>query len=99
MWEPHQTSSLVMAPFAFIFMKLTGGSEYLLLFLRLFGVVIQGAVALIWYSFFKEKAGKIPALVSAFLFFSVLPKFIQSPEFNNMQIVFLVPSCIYLVKA
>ncbi len=97
-WEPHQTSSLIMVPFAYIFMKVTCGTKYLVLFLRLFGIIIQAGVCAAWYGFFKDKAGKLPALFSSFLFFVVLPKFILSPEFNNMQIWFFVLSCIYLLK-
>lgn len=97
-WEPHQTSALIMVLPVWIFIKITGGTTYLGLFLRLIGVAIQTLTAMLWFSVFKGKCGKVVALSTSFLVFLVLPKLILSPEFNNMQIWFFVISVLFIVK-
>lgn len=97
-WEPHQTSALIMLFPVWVFMKATGSSDHLILFLRGLSVLIQGAVAFYWFFTFKEKAGRFAALISAFLLFFITPKFIQSPEFNNMQVWFFVLTCLFIIN-
>ena len=97
-WEPHQTSALITLFPVWLFMKLTGSSDHLLLFLRGISVLIQGAVALYWFITFREKAGRSASLISAFLLFLITPKFIQSPEFNNMQVWFFVLTCLFVIS-
>ena len=90
MWEPHQTSAILAAPFAWAFMRVTGGSEHLLIFLRVLGAVFGAGTAVYWYGTFKDEFGKLSSVATAFMIYIVLPKWIQSPEFNNMQIWLLV---------
>ena len=97
-WEPHQTSALIMALPVWIFIKITDGTAYLGLFLRLIGIAIQTLTAMLWFTVFRGKCGKIVALSTSFLVFLVLPKLILSPEFNNMQIWFFVISVLFIVK-
>ena len=97
-WEPHQTSAIITLLPIWIFMKLTGSCDYLLIVLRMISVMIQGATAVFWFNSFKEKAGKVFSLFSAFLLFLITPKYILSPEFNNMQVWFFVITCLFIIK-
>ena len=90
MWEPHQTSAILAAPFEWVFMHITGKSEHLLIFLRLLGAAFGAGTSAYWYFTFKADFGKFPSLLTAIMIYLVLPKWIQSPEFNNMQIWLLI---------
>ena len=90
MWEPHQTSAILVAPFEWVFMHITGKSEHLLIFLRLLGAAFGAGTSAYWYFTFKADFGKFSSILTAIMIYLVLPKWIQSPEFNNMQIWLLI---------
>lgn len=98
MWEPHQTSAIIVSIPAWIYIKLHGNSDYLLLFLRGISVVVQSVVAVSWYLFHRKSAGKWYASLSAFILFMIIPKFILAPEFNNMQVWFFILEVLFLLK-
>lgn len=82
MWELHQTSAVLYAPFVWIFTKVTGSTIGLLVFLRVVGVCIQGLLAVFVYQALKKYMGKKVAFFLAILFFNFTPKHIQSPEYT-----------------
>lgn len=90
MWEPHQTSGFLCAVFIKIFMTLTGGTTYLVLFLRMVGTVIQVCISIFLYCSIKRWFNKDLVFLIAVFFFNTLPKWIQTPEFSNMQIWFAI---------
>ncbi len=90
MWEPHQTSGFVSALFIKIFLTLTGGTDYLVLYLRIAGVCIQALISLFLYTTLKKYTTEGLSFAIALFFYNTLPKWIPSPEFSNMLIWFSV---------
>lgn len=86
MWEPHQMSALLYAPFLAIYKGISGGMTGALVFMRYIGIFLQGITALFLFLFLRKKTPNgvfMPALV-AILYFNFLPKQIQSPEFTSL---------------
>lgn len=90
MWEPHQTSAILPALFTKIYLMIFGSSTYLLLYLRLVGTVMQAGVSVFWYRVMKERYGAKISMLTALIIFHTMPKWIQTPEFANMQLWFFI---------
>lgn len=90
MWEPHQTSGFLAAGLVRIFLAVTGGTEYLVLYLRAAGALIQGLISVFLYRTLKRSFSADASFVAAVFFFNTLPKWIQTPEFSNMLVWFSV---------
>lgn len=88
MWEPHQTSGFLCALLVKGFMAVTGGTEYLILFLRLAGALIQALISVFLYSTLKRNFSEKAAFYISLFFYNTLPKWIQTPEFSNMLVWF-----------
>ncbi len=99
MWEPHQFSALVLAIPLRIFMMITGGTEYALVFMRSLGTCILACTCAAWFLSFRKVCGNTAALISASFIFFLLPKYIIMPEFANMQIWILCLMCISVCAA
>lgn len=99
MWEPHQTSAIVLAPLVKAYMAVKGDTEYLMVFLRLVGALIQALIAVLWCRVVARKTERSIAAFSAAIILFVLPKWIQSPEFTNMQVWMLITTCVCLIAA
>lgn len=84
MWEPHQTSGFVCAIFIKLFLLLFGSTEYLLIYLRIVGVTLQLAMSLFVYDTIRKIYDKEIAFWAGVMCFSLLPKWIQVPEFTNI---------------
>ena len=54
MWEPHQTSAIFTAVFIKLFLMITGGINYLNLFLRVVSFLVQGGVAVFLYKTLRK---------------------------------------------
>lgn len=90
MWEPHQTSGFLAAGLIRLFLALTGGTDFLVLYLRVAGAVIQALIALFLYRTLKRSFSPDASFVAAVFFYNTLPKWIQTPEFSNMLVWFSV---------
>ena len=88
MWEPHQTSGFLTAFLTGIFLQITKDTEYLILYLRLSGAVIQALISLFLYRTIRRSFAEDAAFVVAVFFYNTLPKWIQTPEFANMLVWF-----------
>lgn len=88
MWEPHQTSGFLTALLTGIFVQITNGTEYLILYLRILGAVIQALISLFLYRTLRRSFSESAAFVVAIFFYNTLPKWIQTPEFANMLVWF-----------
>lgn len=88
MWEPHQTSGFLTAFLTGIFVQITKGTEYLILYLRVLGAVIQALISLFLYRTLRRSFSESAAFVVAVFFYNTLPKWIQTPEFANMLVWF-----------
>ncbi|MBR4084638.1 MAG: glycosyltransferase family 39 protein [Lachnospiraceae bacterium] len=84
MWEPHQTSGFVCAIFIKLFLMILGSTEYLIVYLRIVGVLLQTAVSLFVYCTVRKMYDKEIAFWAGIMCFSLLPKWIQIPEFSNI---------------
>jgi len=97
LWEPHQLSGILPGFFVFVYMNATGGTQYVLLLLRIIGLIFQIFTALLWYKAFSKRYNREKVFLSCILILNVLPKWIQSLEFANMEIWFLLISISLLV--
>ena len=97
MWEPHMLSGLILALPVWIFLTVRKNAEFIIVALRIYGVLIQGLVSLVWYRVWRKRTHPLMSLLSAGLIFCVLPKFIQTPEFANVQIWFLLLTGLFIL--
>lgn len=88
MWEPHQTSGFISALLIRIFIAVTGGTEYLILYLRACGAIIQAGISIFLYRTAKQYFSPDASFIAAIFFYNTLPKWIQVPEFANGLIWF-----------
>lgn len=98
MWEPHQLSAVFPALFVKLFMSVTGSTEYLLICLRVIGVLFQLVISLCWFLCFRKAYDTYGVFLSSVILFTVLPKWIQSPEFANQQIWWIAVSLMLFYK-
>lgn len=84
MWEPHQTSGFVCAFFIRLYLMMVGTTDYLVVYLRVVGVLLQLSVSLFVYGTVRKFYYREPAFWAAVLSFHLLPKWIQTPEFSNI---------------
>lgn len=96
-WDPHQTSAMLPALLIKIFLFFSGDNTFLLLYLRMAGILFQAVVSFIWYRVMRSEYGKRPALLTALVLFHTLPKWIVTPEFANQQLLFWILTilCLY----
>ena len=99
LWEPHQTSGFLTAFLCWIYETLTGGTEYLVLYLRICGALIQGGISIFLYRTLSAHFSRFGALTAAFFFYNTLPKQIQTPEFSNMLVWFSVLAMLCFFRA
>lgn len=90
MWEPHQLSALLYAPFLGIYKSVVGSFTGALIFMRWIGIAIQFFVSIVVFFVLQEEFGKSKALLLAGLYFNFTPKHIQSPEFTSLSYWFVM---------
>lgn len=88
MWEPHQTSAfgcvLLMKPF----LAITGGTEGIVVYLRICTVVVQVLLATWLYRVLCRRTEKKYAFLLSVFYVNFVPKLIGIPEFSNLQLWF-----------
>lgn len=96
MWEPHQLSIFGCAPFIGLYLRLFHTTDYLVIFLRMTGILIHTGMGLWLYYTVKGEAGeKISFLILA-IHLNFLPKWVQLPEFELMHYWFLLAAFLLL---
>ena len=98
MWEPHQTSSFVMAGLMKIYESVFHTKEGIVLFLNISGFVLYVLVAIVFYAVIKEFTDKNTAFLMTFLILVLRPKLVQIPDYANLAILFSVLMFAFLVK-
>lgn len=98
MWEPHQTSAFFCAGLMWIYTTVLGTSTGVILFLRFVALAIQIGLAYAVYKTLQGVVEKEYSFLLALLFFNIVPKNIQIPDFSNMQLWFLVIVVLSLIK-
>lgn len=84
MWEPHQTSGFLCAALIKIFSWFSPKLDYLVLYLRFAGILLQGVVSLFVYTTIKKRYPQPLAFFCGLFCFTLLPKWILVPEFSNL---------------
>lgn len=82
MWEPHQMSAVLYAPMVALYKGITGSMEGALVFMRLFGIIVQGLISLWLYRMLRRDMPGWLSVILAFIYFNFTPKHVQSPEFT-----------------
>lgn len=98
MWEPHQTSAILPALLIRLFWLCRGSNTGLLYYLRAAGMLIQAGICVLWYKTVQGTYGKKPAMLTAFMIFLTVPKWMTTPEFANQQIWLMVLLVLFLLK-
>ena len=57
-WDPHQTSAFLLSAIEWIFIKITGGTTFLVIWCKIAGSLIHGLIAF-YLLIMKEKKTKI----------------------------------------
>lgn len=99
MWEPHQTSAFgcyfIMLLYHFLFRTYDG----VIIFVRVVTTLIQFGLSVWIYKVLKSKTKKEYAFLLAIIYFNIVPKLIQIPEFSNMQLWFFTITVLALMNA
>lgn len=85
MWEPHQFSAFLAALFAAPYIWIRGNTEYLVLWLRVIGVLIHTGMGVLLYRQLGKKTNRFFAFCIMILHLNFLPKWVQMPEFELMH--------------
>lgn len=90
MWEPHQFSAYLPAVFMKIFIKMTGSTDYIVIFLRVIGTIIHIGLGIWLYKISISLIGNIESLFLTLLHVNFLAKWLQIPEFELMNYWYLL---------
>lgn len=85
-WDPHQTSAFLIQFLIWIYMKITGTTTYVVIFVRFVGVLIHAAISYYLYRCLLHVTKKEYSFYLAMIYFSLLPKTYVMPEFSNMMV-------------
>ena len=83
-WDPHQTSAFLLSLIEWIFIKVTGGTTYLVLWCKIAGTLIHAAIAFYLYRTLKFFAPRNISILLGLVYFGILPKDGIIPEFSIM---------------
>lgn len=99
LWESHQLGGIFLAPFMWLYMEITGTTDYIVIYVRVIGTLIHILTGICLYrtAVKTAKMRKMFSLVLFFLHLNFLPKWVQCPEFELQQywFVLLVFLCFY----
>lgn len=89
MWEPHQLSAFMGALFIKIYLLL-GTTDYLVIFLRVMGILLHLGMGIWLYRVLQKDFGKRNTLLLMLLHLNFFPKWLQTPEFELMHYWFML---------
>ncbi len=101
MWEPHQTSAIFTALFIKPFLWLTGGTEWLNLYLRAAYFAVQALIGRRVCRTLRDclpELGRESAALLAMCWYLVTPKCICIPEYSNLHMWFFTLLCLQLLR-
>ncbi len=96
MWEPHQFSAFLAAIFIKPYLMITGTTDYLVIYLRIIGIILHILVGLILISALKKtNIHRFTLVLIMFVHLNFLPKWVQMPEFEIMHYwaLLLIAAC------
>ena len=85
MWEPHQLSAFLPALFAAPYIRIRGNTEYLVIYLRMVGILIHTGMGVFLYRELRKGTDRRFAFCMLLLHLNYLPKWVQMPEFELMH--------------
>lgn len=85
MWEPHQFSAFLAAFFEAPFIWIRGNADYLVVYLRITGILIHVALGVVLYRTLVKNMDRFFAFAVMIVHINFLPKWIQMPEFELMH--------------
>lgn len=99
LWESHQLGGIFLAPFLWLYLKIAGTADYLVIYARVIGTLIHILIGVFLYRTAVAK-GEMKKFFAMFLFFlhlNFLPKWVQCPEFELQQywFILLIFLCFY----
>lgn len=86
-WDIHQTSSILISPIIWCYMKLTGSSGGIILFLRIMFLVVKFTVSVYIYNSIKKVVNKLSGFVTAMIFLLFTPFNIGTLSYNNLSLM------------
>lgn len=101
MWEPHQTSAIFTALFIKPFLLITGGNDFLNLYLREIYFLVQGLIAVYLCRTLRACLPWVEREIAVLLsmgFYLITPKCICIPEYSNLHMWFFALLCIQLMR-
>lgn len=98
MWEPHQTSAFLCEGLIWLYRTVTGTVTGVILFLRFVTLGIQLVLSYFVYRTLAKLIEREYSFLLALLYFNIVPKNIQIPEFGNMQLWFLTICILFMMK-
>lgn len=85
MWEPHQFSAFLAALFAAPYIWIRGNTDYLVVYLRIIGVLIHTGMGILLQRQLGKNINRFFAFCVMVLHLNYLPKWVQMPEFELMH--------------
>ncbi|MCM1045883.1 MAG: hypothetical protein NC417_10275 [Candidatus Gastranaerophilales bacterium] len=85
MWEPHQSSAFLCAFLMKLYIKLFGGTDFVVIYLRLCGTLFHIGVSVYFGRVMGRIVGREGGALLALIYFNTIPKQIMLPEFGIMQ--------------
>lgn len=85
MWEPHQLSAFLAALFAAPYIRIRGNTDYLVIYLRIVGVLIHTGMGILLFRQLRKNIHRFFAFCIMILHLNFLPKWVQVPEFELMH--------------
>lgn len=96
MWEPHQLSAFLSAIFIKIYLAIFGTTDYLIIYLRIIGIIIHSSTGIWLYNVIKKDFSEKISLLVLFLHLNFLPKWVHMPEFELMHYWFVLMTFLLL---
>ncbi len=90
MWESHQLSAFLSAAFIKLYLLIFQTTDYLVIYLRVVGMLIHAGIGYGLYRCVARKFDKNMAFIIGMLHLNFFPKWVQMPEFELMHYWFLL---------
>jgi len=99
MWEPHQFGGLLLYPFVALYLAMTGGTEVIMVAMRMVGILFHTLVGAAFCHVIKNQISKENRILLFFLHILFLPKWVQLPEFELLEYWVILLTFVCLCKA
>ncbi len=99
MWEPHQTSAFVMSGFVWLFQKVTGSLEGVVIYLHVCGLLLYALLAFFIIQTAKKVTDRKTAGYMGLIVFALRAKMTQLPDYSNLTILFTGFLLVFLIRA